>query len=60
MLEGGGGGGGEGGCDLIRAKYLQIRNVGTDVLEQTVQTQLRLLKRSSLIRVYTVCHSGGI
>ena len=29
----------------------------TDKSGQTVQTQIRLLQRSSLIRVYTVCHS---
>ena len=29
----------------------------TDMSGQTVQTQIRLLSGSSLIRVYTVCHS---
>ena len=33
-----------------------ILSFRTDMLRQTVQTQIRLL-RSSLIRVYTVCHS---
>ena len=39
---------------------VMILRFQTDMPEQTVQTQIRLLleeQRSSLIRVYTVCHS---
>ena len=34
--------------------YLKILNIGTCMSEQTVQI---LIRRSSLIRIYTVCHS---
>ena len=42
------------------SKYIctiMILSFWTDMLGQTVQTQIRLLLRSSLIKVYTVCHS---
>ena len=31
-----------------------------EVPQQTLQTQIRLLLQSSLIRVYTVCKSAGV
>ena len=36
---------------------VMILSFQTDMPGQTVQTQIRLLLKSSLIRVYTVCHS---
>ena len=35
----------------------KILNIGTCMSEQTVKILIRLLLRSSLIRIYTVCHS---
>ena len=37
-------------------KFSDILSFRTDTTLQTVQTQIRLLLRISLIRVYTVCH----
>ena len=42
-------------CDTV-----MILSFRTDMPGQTVQTQIRLLLESSLIRVYTVCHSSCI
>ena len=36
---------------------VKILNIGTCMSEQTVSILIRLLLRSSLIRIYTVCHS---
>ena len=36
---------------------VKILNIGTCMSEQTVQILIRLLLKSSLIRIYTVCHS---
>ena len=36
---------------------VNILNIGTCMSEQTVKILIRLLLRSSLIRIYTVCHS---
>ena len=36
---------------------IKILNIGTCMSEQTVQILIRLLLKSSLIRIYTVCHS---
>ena len=36
---------------------VKILNIGTCMSEQRVQILIRLLLRSSLIRIYTVCHS---
>ena len=36
---------------------VKILNIGTCMSEQTVKILIRLLLRSSLIRIYTVCHS---
>ena len=36
---------------------VKILNIGTYMSEQTVKILIRLLLRSSLIRIYTVCHS---
>ena len=49
--------------NCIKDKYIYlylIVNIRTDRSEQTVQTLIRLLLRSSLIRVCTVCHSISI
>ena len=47
---------------LLQAKgerkfTVKILNIGTCMSEQTVKILIRLLLRSSLIRIYTVCHS---
>ena len=34
-------------------------NMCTNISEETVKTQIKLLLRSSLIKVYTVCYSTG-
>ena len=39
---------------------VKILNIGTYMSEQTVSILIRLLLRSSLIRIYTVCHSVHI
>ena len=39
---------------------VKILNIGTYLSEQTVKILIRLLLKSSLIRIYTVCHSGFI
>ena len=46
------------GFELGRVSLIcrKILNVGLDKSVKTVQTQIRLLFRSSLIRVHTVCH----
>ena len=36
---------------------VKILNIGTYMSEQTVQILIRLLLKSSLIRIYTVCQS---
>ena len=45
------------GSIVIIITILFSQNVWADLAKQTLQTQIRLLLRSSLIRVYTVCHS---
>ena len=42
---------------IMYASTVKILNIGTCMSEQTVQILIRLLLRSSLIRIYTVCHS---
>ena len=42
---------------MYRIYTVKILNIGTCMSEQTVQILIRLLLRSSLIRIYTVCHS---
>ena len=40
-----------------KASTVKILNIGTYISEQTVKILTRLLLRSSLIRIYAVCHS---
>ena len=42
---------------LFNSCTVKILNIGTCMSEQTVKILIRLLWRSSLIRIYTVCHS---
>ena len=44
-------------CGLLHLVQSQAESLETDRSEETMQTQIRLLLRSSLIRIYTVCHS---
>ena len=43
----------------VESSFLTVKilNIGTCMSEQTVKILIRLLLRSSLIRIYTVCHS---
>ena len=42
---------------FVKTLTVKILNNGTCMSEQTVKILIRLLLRSSLIRIYTVCHS---
>ena len=42
---------------VISDLTIKILNIGTYMSEQTVLILIRLLLRSSLIRIYTVCHT---
>ena len=44
-------------CNTIYLFTVKSLNIGTCMSEQTVYILIRLLLRSSLIRIYTVCHS---